>query len=54
VGVAQGDTLPAIAFRAYGDESLWRSIATRNAIDDPSRLVAGTVLQVPAITGAGT
>ena len=49
VVVAQGDTLPAIAYRAYGDADLWRPIALANTIDDPSRLVPGAVLQVPAL-----
>jgi Contractile injection system tube protein/LysM domain len=48
---AEGDTLPAIAFRAYGDDALWRPIAVANDIDDPSKLEPGLVLQVPRLEG---
>lgn len=51
VVVVAGDTLPAIAFRAYGDDGLWRAIAEHNRakIPDPSRLAPGTVLEVPRL-----
>jgi nucleoid-associated protein YgaU len=49
VVVVQGDTLPAIAFRKYGDDALWRPIAIENGIDDPSRLEPGAVLRVPSL-----
>jgi hypothetical protein len=49
VVVVAGDTLPAIAFRSYGDDSLWRPIALHNGIEDPARVTAGTVLEVPKI-----
>jgi nucleoid-associated protein YgaU len=52
VVVAAGDTLPAIAFRAYGDDTLWRPIARRNRIEDPARLEPGTVLTVPTLEDA--
>lgn len=45
----QGDTLPAIAARAYGDDRLWRPIAVENRIEDPSRLRPGTVLTLPRL-----
>jgi nucleoid-associated protein YgaU len=49
VVVAAGDTLPAIAFRAYGDDALWRPIALHNGIVDPARLQPGTVLELPKL-----
>ena len=33
--VRDGDSLPSIAFAAYGDPTLWRTIAEANGIDDP-------------------
>jgi hypothetical protein len=50
--VRRGDTLPAIAQTAYGDESMWRPIAVHNKISDPARLTPGQVLEVPAILPA--
>ena len=44
-----GDTLEAVAYRAYGNPALWRSIAEANEIDDPMRLRPGTELLVPAL-----
>ena len=49
VVVVAGDTLPAIAFRAYGDDALWRPIALQNKIADPARLAPGTVLELPKV-----
>lgn len=43
-----GDTLPSVAYRAYGDAGGWREIAELNDIDDPLRLSPGTRLLVPA------
>ena len=51
--VVAGDSLPSIAWREYGDPTLWRSIAERNGIDDPMRLPAGTVLLIPAAEELG-
>jgi nucleoid-associated protein YgaU len=51
VVVAAGDTLPAIAFRAYHDATMWRPIALHNKIADPARLVPGMVLEVPKVEG---
>lgn len=53
VAVEHGDTLPAIAFRVYGDSSLWRPIAAANNIEDPSRLRPGLILSVPSIVPGG-
>jgi nucleoid-associated protein YgaU len=44
-----GDTLPSLAFQAYGDAGLWREIADANDIDDPMRLRPGARLLVPAL-----
>jgi nucleoid-associated protein YgaU len=49
--VRDGDTLQAIAFRAYGDPTRWRAIAEANGIDDPLRLRRGTTLALPRIDG---
>jgi nucleoid-associated protein YgaU len=51
VVVAEGDTLPGIAFRCYGDDALWRYIALHpeNALDDAANLVPGMILEVPRI-----
>jgi hypothetical protein len=53
VVVMAGDTLPAIASRAYGDDTQWRAIADNNNSADPSRLVPGMVLQVPRLPSPG-
>jgi hypothetical protein len=45
--VVVGDTLPSIAFRAYGDPTLWRRLAVLNGIDDPMRLANGATLLIP-------
>lgn len=42
-----GDSLPAIAHRAYGDPSHWRTIARANDIDNPFALPHGTLLLLP-------
>jgi nucleoid-associated protein YgaU len=51
--VVAGDSLPSIAWREYGDPTLWRPIAERNRIDDPMRLPAGTTLLIPAAEEIG-
>jgi hypothetical protein len=51
--VVAGDTLASIAQRAYGSPRNWRLIAEANGIDDPTRLVAGSVLLVPDARGGG-
>jgi hypothetical protein len=45
--VIDGDSLPSIAYRAYGDPTRWRAIAEANAIDDPLVLVRGRALTIP-------
>src|SRR3954451_21959180 len=46
--VRDGDSLPSIAFKNYGDATLWRPIAEANGIDDPLRLRRGTPLTIPS------
>lgn len=47
--VQDGDSLPSIAYRHYGDATRWRTIAEANAIADPLRLRRGSELTVPRI-----
>jgi hypothetical protein len=47
--VQDGDSLPSIAYRAYGDATRWRTIADANQIDDPLRLRRGTPLMLPRL-----
>jgi hypothetical protein len=47
--VRDGDSLPSISYRVYGDATQWRVIAEANAIDDPLALRRGTVLSIPAV-----
>jgi hypothetical protein len=49
--VRDGDSLPSIAFNAYGDAARWRVLAEANGIDDPLRLARGTSLSVPRLDG---
>jgi nucleoid-associated protein YgaU len=44
-----GDTLPAIAFREYGDAAQWRPIALANGLSNPLDLTPGVPLVVPKI-----
>jgi Contractile injection system tube protein len=44
-----GESLRALAFRAYGDAELWRVIAQANEIDDPMRLRPGRPVLLPAL-----
>jgi len=45
--VREGDTVSAIAYRAYGDPAQWRLIAEANGIEDPLALPPGMILRVP-------
>ncbi|MEU6328571.1 LysM peptidoglycan-binding domain-containing protein [Streptomyces sp. NPDC047049] len=47
--VVAGDTLPGLAWRAYGDPGQWRAIARANEIDDPDGVRPGTVLVLPML-----
>ena len=51
VRVRSRDTLPAIAFREYGDAASWTLIADANAdrLPDLRRLTPGTELRLPAV-----
>lgn len=51
-----GDSLASLAYREYGDATLWRVLAEANEIDDPMRLPVGRTLLIPALEeleGAG-
>jgi Contractile injection system tube protein/LysM domain len=47
--VHDGDSLPSIAYDAYGDATKWRMIAEANGIDDPLRLRRGAALTIPRL-----
>lgn len=49
--VREGDTLPSIAAREYGDATKWRVIAEQNRIADPFALTPGAALIVPRVVG---
>ena len=43
-----GESLASVAYAEFNDAALWRAIAEENEIDDPMRLVAGSVLLLPS------
>jgi hypothetical protein len=45
--VVAGDTLASMAYREYGDATMWRQLAAYNRIDDPLRLPTGTAVLLP-------
>jgi nucleoid-associated protein YgaU len=47
--VQEGETLPLIAYDAYGDSRKWRVIATHNEIAEPRLLAPGTALELPPL-----
>ena len=47
--VRDGDSLPSIAYDAYGDATQWRAIAEANGIDNPLRLRRGSELTIPRL-----
>ncbi len=47
--VVQGDSLPTIAFREYGQPAMWRAVAHLNRVDDPMRLHPGDRLLLPPL-----
>lgn len=47
--LVEGDTLAGIAYREYGDPSLWRAVAAANGIDDPMHLRPGSSVLLPAV-----
>ncbi len=48
--VCEGDSLPSLAYQAYGDPTAWRAIARANGISDPLRLRPGRRLTIPELT----
>jgi nucleoid-associated protein YgaU len=42
-----GDSLASLAYREYGDATMWRELATYNGIDDPLRVPTGTSVLLP-------
>jgi LysM repeat protein len=49
--VKDGDTLPSIAYQAYGDATVWRAIADANGIENPLHLRRGRPLSLPKLEG---
>jgi Contractile injection system tube protein/LysM domain len=47
--VRDGDTLPSIAYAAYGDATVWRAIADANDIENPLHLRRGRSLSLPRL-----
>ena len=45
--LVSGDTLASMAYREYGDATLWRALAEFNNIDDPLRIGSGYTLLLP-------
>lgn len=52
--VIEGESIQSVAYRELGKPTYWRAIADLNAIDDPFRLPAGTVLLLPSVVDAAT
>jgi hypothetical protein len=48
-GGVTGERLDALAQKAYGDPSRWRWLAAFNRIEDPLRIPAGQVVQIPSL-----
>ena len=49
--VKDGDSLPSIAYQAYGDATVWRAIADVNGIENPLHLRRGRPLSLPKLEG---
>jgi hypothetical protein len=47
--VRDGDSLPSLSYRNYGDATRWRTIAQANGIDDPLELRRGMQLTIPTL-----
>jgi LysM repeat protein len=47
--VQSGDTLSGLAQRYYESPADWRPLADENGIENPRRLVPGTILRIPPI-----
>ena len=50
--VVEGETIQSVAYLELGRPAYWRAIADLNAIDDPLRVRAGTVLLIPSVADA--
>lgn len=49
-GAGQVERIDQLAYRYYGNASLWRILAAFNGLDDPARMPAGTLLRIPPLT----
>ena len=49
IGDQQVERIDQLAQRYYGDPGLWRLIASANQLDDPLRLQAGMLLDIPPL-----
>ena len=47
--VKDGDSLPSIAYQAYGDATVWRAIAEANDIENPLHIRRGRSLSLPKL-----
>jgi contractile injection system tube protein/LysM domain-containing protein len=47
--VQDGDSLPSLSYRNYGDATRWRTIAQANGIDNPFALRRGSQLTIPTL-----
>jgi hypothetical protein len=47
--VKDGDSLPSIAYEAYGDATVWRAIADANGIENPLHIRRGRALSLPKL-----
>ena len=47
---AASERLDQLAYRYYGDASLWRALAEHNHLEDPTRLSAGQRLDMPPVS----
>jgi hypothetical protein len=47
--LAEGEVLASVSERYYDTPGDWREIASKNGLEDPRRLTAGTFLQVPPL-----
>jgi hypothetical protein len=45
-----GERLEEIAWRYYGNPSLWRALARLNGIDNPLQLPAGRLIRIPPLS----
>lgn len=52
--VLEGETMPGLAYRFWGDETLWYIIADFNPqIENPRKLKAGDTIYVPPVQRSG-